>query len=144
MAEIEKSVKKGRRGIDKIDRIKGKSGETLVEALVCAFIFLLMVAVMQGAITFCTNAQNKSRQIRETNARICRGIRETDISSSGSAKLNFKAVSPDGSQEGSAVLFTIDVPLGKKEVAYIDGQGVTQTIVFYLYGASAGAGGGSP
>ena len=37
-----------------------KSGETLVEVMVCAVLFLMMAAVMQGAISFSTNAHHKS------------------------------------------------------------------------------------
>ena len=49
----------------------------------------------------------------------------------------------DGSVEGKEV-FTIKVPLGKKEAAYQDGQGNNQTVDFYLYGpvtVTAGGGG---
>lgn len=124
-------------------KIIGKSGETLVEAVVCAAIFLMMAAVMQGAISFCTNAQRKSREIRENNARICHNLRETEISSDGIVQFTFKATSADGGIEGREV-FTIQVPLGKKVVIYEDGQGVEQTVVFDLYGPAGVMGGDGP
>ena len=39
-------------------------GETLVEVMVSIVIFLLLIAVLQGSVSFCTKAQNKSRDIR--------------------------------------------------------------------------------
>ena len=119
-----------------------KSGETLVEVMVCAVLFLMMAAVMQGAISFSTNAQHKSEQIRENNAKICRSLRTTGTTENGTKTYTFKATSMDGSVEGEEV-FTIEVPLGKKE-AYQDGQGNNQTVYFYLYGpvtVTAGGGG---
>lgn len=123
----------------------GKSGETLVEVMVCAVLFLMMAAVMQGAISFSTNAQHKSEQIRENNAKICRSLRTTETTGTGTKTktYTFKATSMDGSVEGEEV-FTIEVPLGKKEAAYQDGQGNNQTVDFYLYGpvtVTAGGGG---
>lgn len=125
----------------------GKSGETLVEVMVCALLFLMMAAVMQGAISFSTNAQHKSAQIRETNAKICRGLRTTATTEEGNEVYAFKATSMDGSAEGNQV-FTIKVPLGQKSVTYKDGQSNDQTAVFYIYGPvtesteSGGTGGG--
>ncbi len=124
-----------------------KSGETLVEVMVCAVLFLMMVAVMQGAISFSTNAQHKSGQIRANNAKISRSLRTMDTAGNGNTTYTFKATSMDGSVEGDEV-FTIEVPLGKKTAAYEDGQGNDQTVDFYLYGpvtaGGGGAGGGNP
>lgn len=111
----------------------GKSGETLVEVMVCALLFLMMAAVMQGAISFSTNAQHKSAQIRETNADICRKLRTMDVTGSTTSTYAFRATSMDGSTEGNQV-FTINVPLGQKSVTYKDGQNNDQTTVFYIYG----------
>lgn len=128
-----------------------KSGETLVEVMVCAVLFLLMAAVMQGAISFSTNAQHKSQQIRENNTKICRSLRTMDIVGNGNKPYTFNATFMDGSMEGDEVVFTIEVPLGKKTVTYPDGQNNNQTVDFYLYGpvtvtaggGGAGGGGGS-
>lgn len=123
-----------------------RSGETLVEVMVCAVLFLMMVAVMQGAVSFSTNALQKSVQIRENHAAICRGLREQEeaITSGTKAGCTFRATSMDGSGSGNEV-FTVDVILGKTSVKYTDGQGDDHTVDFYLY-SSVGeeAGGGSP
>ena len=58
----------------KIHRIHSGSGESLVEVTVSAVIFLMMMAVLQGSISFCTNAQHKSEEIRQENAEICRNL----------------------------------------------------------------------
>ena len=118
-----------------------KSGETLVEVMVCALLFLMMAAVMQGAISFSTNAQHKSVQIRETNAEICKKLRTMSVTGSTTSTYAFKATSMDGSTEGNQV-FTINVPLGQKSVPYQDGQGNSQTTVFYMYGPVANTTGG--
>ncbi len=128
------------------ERLKGPksradAGETLVEVMVCAVLFLLMVAVMQGAISFCTNAQHKSSQLRARNAEVFRGLRENDsITSNGNVSVGFNATSADGQTEGNQV-FQIQVPLGKKAVSYQDGEGNSQSMDFYLYGPT-GTGGG--
>lgn len=123
----------------------GRSGETLVEVMVCAILFLMMAAVMQRAVSFSTNALNRSAQIREANAEICRNLRTMNTQATGSSNTYvFKAASMDGSVEGNEV-FKITAPLGKKAVSYQDGQGNTRTTDFYLYGpAASGTGGGSP
>lgn len=124
----------------------GRSGETLVEVMVCAVLFLMMVAVMQGAISFAANALQKSAQIRENHAAICRSLRESGEAVTGIDKKSctFRATSVDGSGTGNEV-FTVDVVLGKKTVSYPDGQGGSHTVDFYLYGpVDEEAGGGGP
>lgn len=126
--------------------VAGKSGETLVEILVSAALFLLMMAVIQGAVSFCTNAQRKSRELRESNARICRNLWEAasqEGQDNGGASLQFRAVSADGTQTGSDV-FRVEVDLEKKEIA--DGA---RKAVFYFFApketaAPGGTGGEGP
>ncbi len=43
------------------------SGETLVEAMVGIFIFLIILAGLQSAISFCTNAQRGSPETKYGN-----------------------------------------------------------------------------
>lgn len=125
-------------------RIKSNAGESLVEVLVSMFLFLMMVAIMQEAISFCTNAQHKSEQIREQNAKICESVWEKDSSGTGGrAKFVFRAVSADGSQTGNEV-FEIEADLGEKTVPYTDEEGTTQDYTFYVYMEQPAAGGGSP
>lgn len=128
-----------------------KSGETLVEVLAAAAIFLLMMGIMQGAISFCTNTQHKSEAIRKINAGICESLRSKtfDTPSPGTtAAYSFKAISADGQQE-SGVLFKVDVGLGTKTADYTDETGTDKTITFYLFQSAApvlpnGGGGGAP
>lgn len=129
-------------------RVSINSGETMVEIMVSAVIFLMMMAVMQGAISFCSNAQAKSVQIRETNAKICRELETTSyVIDGGKATYSFNAVSADGNTTSIEKLFNVEVELGKKEVT-IDGN----TTTFYMFGVpdpdkvvgGEGAGGGTP
>ncbi len=121
-------------------RKNGKSGETLVEIMVSAFLFLILMAVMQGAISFCTNAQRKSEQIRKANAEICQNLHGAlTTEDNGSRSFNFQAVSADGTVEGAQV-FSVNVELKKKEASNGDGS---KKVTFYLFD-SALTGGGTP
>lgn len=127
-----------------------RSGESLVEVMVSAVIFLMMAAVLQGAISFCGSALQKNRQLRKTNAEICEKLREElreqpeSVGSAGTADYQFNAISADGNHTGTEVLFQIKVPLGKKAVSYQDEGGGTQTVTFDLFGPVSPTGGGGP
>lgn len=122
--------------------IRRKAGESLVEVLAGALLFLMMVAVLQGAVTFSGNAQQRSRQLRERNAQICRLLRETEYQSGGSAQtVEFKAVSADGSQTGTQTVFRIPVTPGTKTVSWPSQTEEKVKVVFYLFGPAAGGGG---
>lgn len=135
-------------GFKGLSKLSSKSGETLVEVLAAAAIFLLMMSIMQGAISFCTNAQHKSQAIRNNNAQICKNLRDGSVpvtSGGGTATYSFQAVASDGNPGGS-VLFKIEAGLGKKEVLYEDESGTDQTVTFYLFQPTVtpGGGGGGP
>lgn len=120
-------------------RAKGSSGETLVEIMVSGALFLILMAVMQGAISFCSNAQQKSGQLRKTNAEICNELRRSENmpgTVNGSADMAFRAVAADGTV-GNQV-FTVHVELEERPVT-ADGK----TAVFYSF-APGGTGGGGP
>ena len=86
----------------KTHRIHLSSGESLVEVMVSAVIFLMMMAVLQGAISFCTNAQHKSREIRERNAEICRNLQTASyIPGPESKNYIFKATTAEGETPGA-------------------------------------------
>ncbi len=115
-------------------KIYKNSGETLVEIMVSAMLFLMMMAIIQGAISFCTNAQHKSREIRESNGEICNKVRQGTAGLSledngGNKSLEFKAISADGQTTGSHV-FTVKTDLTKTEVS--DGSGARKA-VFYFF-----------
>ena len=120
-------------------RMHSGSGESLAEVTVSAVIFLMMMAVLQGSISFCTNAQHKSGEIREKNAEICRNLQSAPyIHGAENKTYLFKATTADGETPGAeaGALFHIAVELGTKEVNYLDTDGTPKTTVFYLFGAS--------
>ena len=129
----------------KIHRIHSGAGESLVEVTVSAVIFLMMMAVLQGSISFCTNAQHKSKEIRQENAEICRNLQSASyIPGAENMTYLFKATTADGETPGAeaAALFRIAVELGTKEVTYLDADGTPKTTTFYLFGASDAKGTG--
>ncbi len=133
----------------KTHKIHSGSGESLAEVMVSAVIFFIMMAVLQGAISFSTNAQHKSEEIREKNAQICRNLQTTSyVPGAESRNYVFKATTADGETPGSeaAVLFRIAVELGTKEVTCLEADGTSETITFYLYGTPVGesTGGDTP
>ncbi len=117
---------------------KQKAGESLVEVMIAAVIFLMMTAVLQGAITFCSKAQQKSQRIRERNAAICQDLKATPEIFNGTAAFSFQAASPDGLQTGTTTLFQVDVQLLKKEVPYTGEDGSARKADFYLFGGGGG------
>ena len=124
----------------KDDRKNGKSGETLVEIMVSAFLFLILMAVMQGAISFCTNARYKSEQIRAANAEICQNLHSAlTAQDNGSSTFDFQAVSADGNVKGEWV-FGVNVELKKKEISNDDGS---KKVTFYLFDSALTGGGTS-
>ena len=113
----------------KIHRIHSGAGESLVEVTVSAVIFLMMMAVLQGSISFCKG--NKA----EFDA----------LKYSGTTTIKIKVTrTADGETPGAeaAVLFRIAVELGTKEVTYLDADGTPKTTTFYLFGASDAKGTG--
>ena len=81
------------------------SGESLPEVMVSGLLFLMMAAVLQGAVAFGNRAKTKSESIRKENAKICRMLRETPwTDSSETAAYTFVAISPDESQVGTTKL----------------------------------------
>lgn len=119
-----------------------RSGETLVEVLAAAAVFLLMMGIMQGAISFCTRAQHKGEALRAVNADICEKLRTASWDTSipdRRAVYSFKAVSADGQHESSGVLFRVEAGLGEKKVEYKDESGTDRTVTFYVFRSVAPA-----
>lgn len=122
-------------------KILSTSGETLVEVLAAAAVFLLMMGIMQGAISFCTNAQHKAEAMQDNHAKILKALRTTTVTTDREAEYSFKAISSDGSSQ-SGTLFQVNVGLGQKEVTYQDEAGADQTVIFQIFAPVSGAGGG--
>lgn len=112
------------------------AGETLVEVLVSIFLFLLMVGILQGAISYSNAALKKNKEIRKENAQILENLRAAseDASSSTTEEttLSFSAVSSDFTTLGNQV-FQVPVKLKKVPVKYTDANGREETTQFCLY-----------
>lgn len=115
-------------------RIDSCSGESIVEVMVSVLIFLMLMAVLQGAIMFSNSAQKKSQQIRQDTAEICRNLQAAAVEGDGSADFKFYATSADESVIGDNV-FSISAPRQKKTVTY-GAAGETSSTIFYMYGGT--------
>ena len=114
-------------------KTKANAGETLVEVLVSIFLFLLMMGIMQGAISYSRAALEKNKQIRQENAEIIQKLNESTTQETGTQKnISFSAVNSSMTQMGNQV-FTIPTTLVKKEITYQDTKGENQTTTFCLY-----------
>lgn len=109
-------------------------GESIVEVVASAIIFLMLMALFQSAVMFCTSAQKKSEQIRQDTAEICKKLQTSPATVTDSGKkYEFYAISADGSDVGNKV-FEVQANLEQKEVSYQDADGTSQKVIFYLYG----------
>ena len=53
-----------------IKKSRANAGETLVEVVASIFIFLILMGILQGAITYSSNSLKKNKEIRSDNAKI--------------------------------------------------------------------------
>lgn len=115
---------------------KSKSGETIVEVLVSAVIFLLLMAVLQGAVMFSHSAQQKSGRLRENDAAMLQALQGAEItpnSEESSRNYQFYAYNADETKRGDVVI-QMEANLGKKDVSYEDTEGNTQEAHFSVFG----------
>ncbi|XCP86777.1 hypothetical protein ABXS75_08295 [Roseburia hominis] len=122
----------------KMHKLRGRAGESIVEVMVSIVIFLLLVAVLNGAIMFSNSAQRKSQQIRKDTVKICEGLQSASAEGDGTADYAFYASSADGTVVGNQV-FTIFAPKQKKKVVYVGAGGDESTVTFYLFGTDGGS-----
>ena len=80
----------------RIKRIKAKSGETLIEVMASMFIFLLMIGVLQGAISYSNSALTKNKEIRANNAAILQELQSTEGTTTGGGTTGDNAGSTSG------------------------------------------------
>lgn len=121
----------------RIKRIKAKSGETLIEVMASMFIFLLMIGVLQGAISYSNSALTKNKEIRANNAAILQELQSSEETVTGSQKtIRFRAADSDLTQIGN-VVFSVDATLDSKQITYTDAEKRQQNTTFYLYGPVA-------
>ena len=120
------------------------AGETMVEVVASIFIFLILMGIMQGAISYSTASLEKNKEIRANTAAVLSQLTQTAVSDQKEQKISFYAVGSDG-RIGNKV-FDMQTKLGKKKVVYTDTKGQQQETTFYLYDSvesTAGAGGGT-
>lgn len=118
----------------RIKRIKAKSGETLIEVMASMFIFLLMIGVLQGAISYSNSALTKNKEIRANNAAILQELQSSEETVTGSQKtIRFRAADSGLTQVGN-IVFSVDAMLDSKNITYTDADNRQQSTTFYLYG----------
>ena len=118
-------------------KIKPKAGETLVEVVASIFIFLIMIGILQGAISYSSASMKKNKEIRKENAEILQNLQTAETTVGNSQSLQFVAVNSGMTTKGNPV-FRIEVSLCSKLVNYQDTEGYAQSTTFYLYGAPQG------
>ena len=118
-----------------IKKSRANAGETLVEVVASIFIFLILMGILQGAITYSSNSLKKNKEIRNDNAKIIEALQNTEVTSVERNKsIDFNATNSDMSIKGNHV-FSVATDLNKKIVTYTDSKGEEQTATFYLYGS---------
>lgn len=118
-----------------IKKSRANAGETLVEVVASIFIFLILMGILQGAITYSSNSLKKNKEIRSDNAKIMEALQNTEVTSVERNKsIDFNATNSDMSIKGNHV-FSVATDLNKKIVAYTDSKGEEQTTMFYIYGS---------
>lgn len=118
-----------------IKKSRANAGETLVEVVASIFIFLILMGILQGAITYSSNSLKKNKEIRSDNAKIIEALQNTEVTSVENNKsIDFNATNSDMSIKGNHV-FSVATDLNKKIVTYTDSKGKEQTTTFYLYGS---------
>ena len=118
-----------------IKKSRANAGETLVEVVASIFIFLILMGILQGAITYSSNSLKKNKEIRSDNAKIMEALQDTEVTSVERNKnIDFNATNSDMSIKGNHV-FSVATDLNKKIVTYTDSKGEEQTTTFYLYGS---------
>lgn len=111
--------------------LRNKSGETIVEVIASIFIFLIMLAILQGAVSYSRAMLQKNKEIRAQNAQILDSLSNAELNLNGSQTIRFMAVNSDMTESGNTV-FSVPTNLGYKYADYVDSNG-TASMRFYLY-----------
>lgn len=115
------------------NRIKPKAGETLVEVLASMFIFLILMGVLQGAVSYSNAALTKNKEIRRENSRILEGLQSAALNTEEKeTALSFCATDVNMSEKGN-IVFQVPVKLASKDAEYTDSDNKKQKVRFYLY-----------
>ena len=118
--------------MEAIKKLRSRDGDTLVEVMASIFIFLLMMGILQGAVSYSSASLKKNQQIRRDNAQILEELSAAPMEKNTAAEsvtLPFYAASSDLSETGSTVMFRVPTGLYTKQA---------EDVTFYLYGAPEG------
>lgn len=115
-----------------IKKTSQNAGETLVEVLVSMFLFLMMLGILQVAVSYSSASLVKNQKIRQENTVIMEKLQNASENVETTELLTFLPVNSDGTVNDPQA-FQINTSLASKRVEYQDSEGQQQITVFYLY-----------
>lgn len=122
--------------VQQIKKTRANAGETLVEVVASIFIFLILMGILQGAISYSSNALKENKKIRKDNANVIEALQSADVTSVKEGEnITFVAANTNMTVLGSQV-FSTSTDLMKKVVDYQGNDGKEKQITFYLYGST--------
>lgn len=122
--------------VQQIKKTRANAGETLVEVVASIFIFLILMGILQGAISYSSNALKENKKIRKDNAKVIEALQRADVTSVKEGEnITFVAANTNMTVLGSQV-FSTSTDLMKKVVDYQGSDGKGKQITFYLYGST--------
>lgn len=114
--------------------LRRRDGETLVEVLCAAFILLIALAALQGAVRFAASAEKTSETMGDRAVELQQSLREeADETVTATAEYAFYEVLPDETTAESGPVFTIEAVLGTRDAAYEKENGTEETITFSVF-----------
>lgn len=122
-------------------KTKANAGETLVEVTASIFIFLLLMGILQGAVSYSNAALKKNKEIRADNAAILESLQGADVTEQSLKSVSFAATNSAMTVKGDTV-FTIPVILASKSASYTAADGIQKEVTFYLFDVSQDTGTG--
>lgn len=119
--------------VQQIKKTRANAGETLVEVVASIFIFLILMGILQGAISYSSNALSENKKIRKDNAKVIEALQSAGTTSVKKGEsIAFVATNTNMTVLGSQV-FTTNTDLAKKVVNYQGSDGSGKQMSFYLY-----------
>lgn len=118
-----------------IKKTRSNAGETLVEVMASMFLFLIMMGILEGAISYSNASLVKNKEIRANNTAVLENLTQTPVEDVEIKDISFKAVNSDLTVLGKQV-FTVRTKLQKKVVEYKDTDLRDQTVTFNLYSST--------
>ena len=122
--------------VQQIKKTRANAGETLVEVVASIFIFLILMGILQGAISYSSNALKENKKIRKDNANVIEALQSAEAAPVKEGEnITFVAANTNMTVLGSQV-FSTSTDLMKKVVDYQGNDGKEKQITFYLYGST--------